>query len=97
MIAIGEIEEQFLHHVMMDLNGFEKDNDNYPVIPEYGREKGMLSVLRDATKGNMHKSILIDRSIDGEDLIEAIQLSLSRSEVEGSRIPLLDSFHNCGN
>ena len=23
--------------------------------------------------------------------------SLSRSEVEGSRIPLLDSFHNCGN
>ena len=29
---------------MMDLNGFEKDNDNYPIIPEYGREKGMFSV-----------------------------------------------------
>ena len=25
------------------------------------------------------------------------QVSLSRSEVEGSRILLLDSFHNCGN
>ena len=31
----------------------------------------MLSVLRDATKGNMYKSILMDRSIGGQDLIEA--------------------------
>ena len=30
-------------------------------------------------------------------LIEKHRKSLSRSEVEGSRIPLLDSFHNCGN
>ena len=58
---------------MMDLNGFEKDNHNYPIIPEYGREKGMLSILQDDTKGNIYKIILIDRSTDGEDLIEPIQ------------------------
>ena len=49
----------------MDLNGFEKDSNNYPAIPEYGREKGMLSILRDATEGDMYRSIIIDRHIDG--------------------------------
>ena len=49
----------------MNLNGFEKDNYNCPIIPEYGREKGMLSILRDATEGDMYRSIIIDRHIDG--------------------------------
>ena len=33
------------------------------------------------------------------DLVDAPKgvKSLSRSEVEGSRIPLVDFFHNCGN
>ena len=31
-IPIGEIEEQFLRHIMMDLNGFEKDNLNENVV-----------------------------------------------------------------
>ena len=97
MIAIGEIEEQFLHHVMMDLNGFEKDSYNYPIIPEYGREKGMLSVLRDAIKGNMYKSILMDRCIDGEDLIEAIQFQtlFSKALIETIKKRLQDPVTLC--
>ena len=65
----------------MNLNGFEKDSNNYPAIPKYGREKGMLSVLRDAIKGNMYKSIIIDRHIDGEELTEAIHFQTLFSRV----------------
>ena len=73
-----------MHHVVIDLNGFEKGDNNNLVILEYGREKRMLSILRDDTKGNMYKCITMDRSIDGEDLIEAIhfQTLCSRALIE---------------
>ena len=65
----------------MNLNGFEKDSNNYSAIPEYGREKGMLSVLWDATEGDMYRSIIIDRHIDGEELTEAIHFQTLFSKV----------------
>ena len=38
-IAIVDIEDQFLHHVIMDLSGFEKNSNNYLATPKYGTEK----------------------------------------------------------
>ena len=53
IVAIGDIEEQFLHHVIIDLNGFEKDSNNYQIIPDYGIDKGMVFALRGAVMGNI--------------------------------------------
>ena len=42
---------------------FKKDSNNYLVIPQYGKQKGMLYILRDGTKSNEYKSIIMDRSM----------------------------------
>ena len=43
------------------------------------------------------KSAMYAEGLKTETNIELWHKSLSHSKVEGSRIPLLDSFHNCGN
>ena len=50
------------------------------------------SILRDVTKGKMYKSIIMDRSIDGEDLMEVIcsQTLFSRGLIETIKKRLQD-------
>ena len=52
----------------------------------------MFPLLQDATKGNIYKSIIMDRSINGEDLIEAIcfQTLFSKALIETIKRSLQD-------
>jgi hypothetical protein len=46
IISIRDIEKQFLHHVVIYLDGFKKNNNNYLIILYYCYiEKGIVLVL----------------------------------------------------
>ena len=48
-----------MNHVLTDLNGFETSHNNYLVNQDNGRENKMFSVLRDATKGDLMRIVLV--------------------------------------
>lgn len=78
--AILCIEDDFIDERCIDINATQVGIGGFPIIPDYGPEKGYLYGLRSALHGDMLFAEKLVRDIDGSDLIWALQFQISFSK-----------------
>ncbi|MCO5550644.1 hypothetical protein L7F22_004133 [Adiantum nelumboides] len=63
---------KFIDLPIVDVNAFLLDGLDYPIIPDYGPCNGQLAALRASMRGNMYRSVEVERKKFGKDLDDAI-------------------------
>ncbi|MCO5557243.1 hypothetical protein L7F22_010804, partial [Adiantum nelumboides] len=71
-VEIRLITTQFIDMPIVDVNAFLFDGLDYPIIPDYGPHHGQLAALRASMRGNMYRSIEVERKKSGKDIDDAI-------------------------
>ncbi|KAI5071611.1 hypothetical protein GOP47_0013862 [Adiantum capillus-veneris] len=71
------IKDEYLEERTLDLNASQRGVGNYPIIPEYGPEKGHLHDLRCSLRGHVFFSQKVMRDADGSDMMHALDFQFS--------------------
>ncbi|MCO5594402.1 hypothetical protein L7F22_048432 [Adiantum nelumboides] len=74
------ITSQFIEVPIVDVNAFVLDGLDYPMIPDYGPRNGQLAALRASIRGNMYRSVELERAKCGKDMDAAISFQKQFSQ-----------------
>ncbi|MCO5549887.1 hypothetical protein L7F22_003361 [Adiantum nelumboides] len=66
------IKDEYLEERVLDLNASQKGVGDYPIMPEYGAEKGYPYALRSSLRGDMFFGQKITRDTEGGDMVRAL-------------------------
>ncbi|KAH7279663.1 hypothetical protein KP509_37G029100 [Ceratopteris richardii] len=66
------MKSQFLESPCFDVNARIVDDMGYGIIPDYGPLDGQLSAQLASMQGNMYRSMVVQRDLDGLDMEKAI-------------------------